>query len=236
MMSCSTCNDYKARTRGFTLIELLLVIGLLGMMVGIVSYSSLFRQLQYGILRTESNRVAAALRRTFSYASTHGLFARMVIDLESESFWVETSEEPVFLQQKKREEGEDPSQLSEKDRERDEKRREEGKPAIKRASFKQSQFISKVKLDERVDLSGVFTPYQEDRFTKGRAYIHFFPSGFAEPAFIYIQQKKTSNGDAPLIYTLELNPLTGKIQRRVGDVDPDRNFGRPAREEAEESR
>ena len=82
-----------------------------------------------------------------------------------------------------------------------------------------------------MQLYSVYTTNQEDTFTTGKAYIHFFPSGFAEPALIVIGQ-----GDSELdggAYTLTLSPLTGKVTRELGELEPNSRFGEPERVEEE---
>ena len=78
-----------------------------------------------------------------------------------------------------------------------------------------------------IGIDGVLTSGQVDVFESGVAYIHFFPNGFVEPALIY-----TTDGDGEY-YTLIINPLTGKVGRQAGKMDPDATFGEPDRVEEE---
>ena len=111
--------------------------------------------------------------------------------------------------------------------ERNEKAKEEGRPLIKRPSFNKESVLPEVKLRSGIELLGVYTPNQDEVFREGKAYIHFFPNGFAEPAMVYIGNGRDG------VLTLTLNPLTGKVSRSVGQLDPDREFGTPFREEEE---
>ena len=58
-----------------------------------------------------SNRLAAAIRYTFNRSTALGLYMRMVFDLDTETFWVEASDEPQFLAARKLKEGEDPAEV-----------------------------------------------------------------------------------------------------------------------------
>jgi general secretion pathway protein H len=144
---------------------------------------------------------------------------------------VEATDDPVFLSVNKRQAGDDPNALTEEEEERNERAKEEGRPIIKRASFNKESVLPEIKLKSGVRLEGVYTPNQDDVFREGRAYVHFFPNGFAEPAMIYIGNKRES-GEG-LTYTLALSPLTGKVTRSLGELEVDRYFGQPDEEEEE---
>ena len=102
---------------------------------------------------------------------------------------------------------------------------------IKRSRFNKESVLPEIKLKAGVRLEGVYTPNQDDVFREGRAYVHFFPNGFAEPAMIYIGNKRES-GEG-LSYTLSISPLTGRVTRSLGELELDRYFGQPDEEEEE---
>ena len=100
---------------GFTLLELLLVIAIVG---GLTSLGvSTFTQVSNTQIRVATNKLAAAMRHSFGYAVSHGRYVRMVLDLDTERYWVESSDKPIFLSVKKREENVDPNELTEEERE-----------------------------------------------------------------------------------------------------------------------
>jgi general secretion pathway protein H len=216
-----TRSPRRGAVRGLTLIEIVVVMGVLVLMIGI-AVSSL-SNLSSTQLRTQTNRLAAALRHTYSRSVSHGLYMRMVLDIDSDSYWVEASPEPMFLAKRKRQEGE-PEGFDEK--------LDDDDPAsqAKRSSrpkFTEDEVIPKITMERGIGLAGVMSTGQDGVFESGKAYIHFFPNGFAEPTLIYV-----TDGDESFL-TLELSPLTGKVTRKVGKVDPDRDFGRPDDEEDE---
>lgn len=230
-VSRQTCASLKGRASsiGFTLLELLLVIAIVGGLTGIAV--STFSQISNTKIRVATNKLAAALRHSFGYAVSHGRFVRMVLDLEGNRYWVESSDRPIFLASKKREENVDPNALTEEEKEEIEEAKEEGRPIKERPRFAKDNVISEVKLEKGLSLRSVFTANQDEVFTSGKAYIHFFPNGFAEPAMVAIGQGESiDDGGA---YTLILSPLTGKVKREVGVVDPDRYFGEPEKFEEE---
>lgn len=209
------------KRRGFTLLELVIVIGILGLMMG-VGISGL-TGLSSTRLRTQTNKLSSALRYTYNRSVAHGLYMRMVLDIDGDAYWVEASEEPVFLPKKKREHGDEGEEdEDEKDKDKDEK----DKLRTKRQRFQQDGVIPRVKMEKGIGIQGVFTSGQDDVFESGKAYIHFFPNGFVEPAIIY-----TTDGEEGY-YTLRVSPLTGRVKNSYGKVDPGRSFGEP--EEIEE--
>ncbi|MBU0554296.1 prepilin-type N-terminal cleavage/methylation domain-containing protein [Myxococcota bacterium] len=208
--------------RGFTLLELIIVIGIIGLMMG-VGITGL-TGLSSTRLRVQTNKLSSALRYSYNRAVAHGLYLRMVLDIDADAYWVEASEEPVFLPKEKRKGGDEAEEEEEKGKEEKDK---DGAPITKRQRFQQDGVIPRVKMDKGVGIQGVLTSGQEDVFESGKAYIHFFPNGFVEPAIIY-----TTDGEEGY-YTLQISPLTGRVKSRYGKVDPGRDFGQPDRVEDE---
>lgn len=215
-------------TRGLTLLEVLVVMAILLLVVG-VGVTGVTRMKSVR-LRSETNRLAAAIRHCYNRASAHGLYLRMEIDLDSESYSVKASDRPIFLARAKRQHGDDgvdPEDLDTDDRDIDSDEEALTKARARRAKYTEDGVISKITFKGGVGIDGVYTSGQDDVFESGTAYIHFFPQGFVEPALIY-----TTDGE-DLFYTLEISPLTGKVNRQPGKIDPDRKFGQPDRIEEE---
>lgn len=218
------------RLRGLTLLEVMIVLAVLILMTGI-GFST-FGALKGTQLRTQTNKIAAAIRHTFNRSVATGLYMRMVVDVDGDAYWVEASEVPQFLMAEKRKEGEDDQgrDAREVEKEEEEARRardDDAPPPPQRQRFQEDGVIQRVAMEKGIGIDGVYTSGQEDVFRSGKAYIHFFPNGFVEPSMIY-----TTDGEEAF-FTLVVAPLTGKVTRRVGKVDPDRDFGRPEDEEEE---
>ncbi|MCA9546093.1 MAG: hypothetical protein KC613_16930 [Myxococcales bacterium] len=214
----------RRRGRGLTLLELLIVLGILVLMIGLgISGLGGMSSTQ---LRTQTNRLSAAIRYTYNRSVAQGLYMRMVFDLDGDAYWVEASDRPVFMSKQKRDVGEDLEAADEEAlRGLDEK--EIARIKSKRARYQEDGLIPRVAMEKGIGLDGVLTVGQTDVFSSGRAYLHFFPNGFVEPALIY-----TTDGDESFM-TLEVNPLTGKVTRTAGKVDPPRRFGEPEKVEDE---
>lgn len=220
-------SSIQVSQRGFTLLELLVVVAIGAMTIGLLA--STFGQVSSAEVRTQSNQVASLMRQSFSYAVSHGKYLRMIFNMSDHTISVESTDDPVFLSINKRQLGEQPDALTEEEEARNEKAKEEGRALIKRASFHKETVLPEIKLKAGVQLFGVYTPNQDEVFREGRAYVHFFPNGFAEPAMIYIGNQR--DDDKGLRYTLALSPLTGKITRTLGELEVDRYFGQPEEEE-----
>ena len=65
-----------------------------------------------------------------------------------------------------------------------------------------------------VKIVQVVTGLRGEIVTSGRAYVHFFPSGFGERALIELSDK--SEG----VYSLLNHPLTGKVRLMPAKADP----------------
>ncbi len=217
-------------TRGLTLLEILIVIGVLVLMIGIgVSSVGASKGYQH---RTQTNKLATAIRHTFNRSVTFGLYMRMVLDIDSDAYWVEASDKPVFLSKEKLDQGEAEERdrkIAEEEEEAREKAERKGQqaPQSKRAKYVEDGVIPKVSMEKGIGISGVMAMGQDGEFGSGKAYLNFFPNGFVQPALIY-----TTDGDEAYL-TLEVHPLTGKVTRHPGKLDPPRGFGEPADVEEE---
>jgi len=215
---------------GFTLLELLVVVAIGGLLVGVLS--STFGQVSAAEMRAQSNAVAGALRRCFTYAVAHGKYVRLTLDLEGGALSAAATSDPLLITREKRDEGESPDALTEEQERLNERAQEEGRPPVfAPPKLSEDPDLPALRLDKGVRLAGVFTPSQEDVFRAGKAHIHFFPNGFAEPAMVYLTNRR-EEGEG-ITFTLTLSPLTGKVTRAPGEVDPGRYFGRAVKEENE---
>ena len=86
-------------------------------------------------------------------------------------------------------------------------------PRPKRAKFQtfKDTTLPQVKLGH-VRLTDVLTPRKPEPYSKGRAYLYFFPDGHTENAIV-----RLSDGDA--WYSLVVHPLTGRVEVRSEKVE-----------------
>lgn len=209
--------------RGLTLLELIIVIGVLVMMLGLGLNG--LSGLSSTQLRTQTNRLAAAVRHVYNRSVATGLYMRLVLDVSSDSYWVEASPTPVFINPKR--DPDEDEQDDESSAKVDPDDPEAKRKAKARPRFQMDDVIDKVTMERGIKIDSVLIGGRDFPVNGGKAYVHFFPNGYAEPAMIY-----TSDGEESF-YTLVVNPLTGKVTRQPGKVDPDTSFGRPDKVEEE---
>jgi general secretion pathway protein H len=212
------------RHRGFTLIELgvaLLVAGLL-MAVAIPTFSSVTR----AQLRSRSGELAGAIRAMYGHAAVSGRSCRLAFDLDGGSYWAECAKGVVRLSREHErtqngarlesaqeklaadlaEEQQRGRELSAKDKVRAE--------LAAKDSFTAANIpdLHKIQLGKQVHFSDIWVQHQAERYTSGRAFLYFWPSGLTESAGIRLAQ-----GDD--VYSLIVSPLTGRVRVVNGQAE-----------------
>ena len=196
-----------------------------------------FRSVAKSELRGSASKLAGAIRYCFDRAVTTGSYYRIVLDLDGNKYWAERSDERYYLSRTKEEspgrgQAFDEAAQELKQAEEDKKLTEmttsvggtmvalDPPPQPKRAKFQtfKDATLPQVKLG-RAQLFDVFTPRQREPYTKGRAYLYFFPDGHTEHAVVRL----TDGGDS--WYSLIVHPLTGRVEVKSEKVDVRSDFG-----------
>jgi general secretion pathway protein H len=229
----------RSTAGGFTLIEIMIVFAIVALMA--VASVQGFRSLRKADLREASTQLSGAMRYLFDRASTTGKIHRLVIDMETATYWAEVSDDRFFIpreeteaQLREREEKEaaEDREAAEK-RERESRAAQTGKAAPGNSSFdlsklevadfrpKRARFASfkdlalkPVKL-KKAKVRSVYTPRVVDPLTSGRGYLYFFPLGQTEPAIVTVTDKK---GEA--VFSLVVHPITGRVRIYNEEVQP----------------
>jgi general secretion pathway protein H len=223
----------RRRDIGLTLIEIMVVVAIVGMMLGGAVYG--FRAVAKTELRGSASKLAGAIRYSFDRSITTGAYYRLVLDLDHNKYWVERSDERMYLT---REKEESPGSGKAFDWEAEQKKRDEQEakererqasvgglaaaleppPKPRRAKFQtfKDAALPQVTL-KGVRLFDVYTARQREPYTSGRAYLYFFPDGHTERAMLRLNQ-------ADDFYSLVVHPLTGRVEVQSGKSELPRDF------------
>lgn len=196
----SSQTDRKSRRRGFTLIEILLVLGIIAMVtsIGIPAVGRLTYQRVAGATR----RFVGTLRSVRNDAILLNKIYRLAINFEDQTWWVESQKQLSILGSE--------SQASSVPSESD--------TSLGSRFSQDPKYGSKPReLPGGVVFDGILTE-RDGFFKNGLAYIHFFPSGYAEQSLVYLNKQGVQEGG----YSLYIQPATGKIEvfnRRVNNFE-----------------
>ncbi len=205
----------RSRRRGFTLIELTIALAIAAMLVGVSMVS--VQSLTHSALRNSALELAGAVKYNYDRAIMEKRIQRIGMDLDRNVWWIEYTEDPFKLAQerlrgdegeKRDDEGkvvgeDDDSDFFDDDVDSEVKAALEGGKA---SSFVPDSDAGKPRrLSGDIRFGKVQTGHQEEAFTSGVAYLHFFRGGFTEPAEIEI-----TDGDE--VITVKVLPLTGRVR------------------------
>lgn len=219
---------FHRRPRGLTIIEIMIVIVIVGFAMSGAVYG--FRAIAKSELRSSASKLAGAIRYCFDRSVTTGAYYRIVLDLDDNKYWAERSDDRMYLTKSKEEtagkgqafdEAAAEAKRAEEDKKYDELLSLQGGAAMgldppprpKRAKFQtfKDATASQVKL-RRAHLMDVLTPRQREPYSKGRAYLYFFPDGHTENAIVRL-------ADDDAWYSLVVHPLTGRVEVIADKVD-----------------
>ena len=190
---------HRAGTRrseaGYTIVELMVALAIIGFVTGGAVMG--FRSLVRSELRSQSSKLAAAIRYSYDRALTTGAFYRLHFDLDAQTYRLERSESRVLIDTKvsglSRGRGEDRDKLDKEAAEED-KRALNGLPeelippqAPRRPRFAEYKdaTLPEIKL-KRIKVLDILLPREKDPYLTGHAYLHFFPDGHTERAVIHL--------------------------------------------------
>ena len=205
------------RARGMTLIEvgiaMAIAAGLLALAIPAISNVARVQ------LRQKSGQLAGGVRSLYGATALGGHSCRLVFDLDNQKYWSECAEGKVRLDK-----GGEQSAGGARSESRDEQMlasirsdtanaEEQVKLALaQKSEFKQSQDIPKTDLGGSVKFLDVWIQHQRERYTAGKAFLYFWPSGLTESAAIHLGQGDDVN-------TLLVSPLSGRVRIVSGRVD-----------------
>ena len=210
-MMRSAVHHPRASRRGLTLIEITigLAIAAMVMAVGVTSINALTD----AHLRSAAVEIVGAVKFSYDRAIMEKRIQRIGFDIDRQVWWLEFTNDPYALNQEldRGEEGTRPEPEKESGRDSlfDDDADAEVQKALeggRAASFSPDGKSGEPrKLPGEVTFDSVWTGHQEEPFTSGIAYLHFFRGGWTEPAQIVLT-------DGESFVTLKVSPLTGRIR------------------------
>lgn len=226
----------RPHSAGFSLVEVLIVLTITAVVLGSVVVS--FRSLRRATAKSAAGQLAAAIRYTYDRAITTGGYYRMVFDLDPDGkegarYWVEKSDNRFYLARDKEKgdgRGRAPDEEEEEKKRKEKEERQkplgltqdaalEPPPEPRRAKFESFQDSNLPKVQLRgVKVKSIFTRRQREPYTEGKAYLYFFPDGHTERAIIHVAD------DDDDVYSLIVQPLTGRVELKAGEIEAARDF------------
>ena len=221
------------RPRGITLVELMVVLSIVAMMAGGGIY--MVGLLTHGQLKDESMRLASVVKYTYNQAALNNRQYRLVIDLDSQEYYTEVTDSAVVVDARSSEaqeafqEGMLPDELRRQEEEREQERsgmfrEEEDDPfgMSRRTGFQRAEdaVVEARELRHNIEFEQVHVEGRSRPATSGRVAIHFFANGLQQQAQIVLRDPSS---DA--VYTLETEPLTGRVRIFSGEREVPEDFG-----------
>jgi general secretion pathway protein H len=209
----------------------MIVLVIVGLAMGAAVVS--FRAADRTTAKANAGRLGAAIRYLYDRAITTGGYYRIVLDLSTNKYWAEKSDERFYLVRDREESpgrGRAPDEEAKERKLKEEEERAklqitglaaqiQPPPMPRRARFQAFQDATLPKVDLKgARLRDVYTRRQREPYTEGKAYLYFFPDGHTERAVIHIED---TGGD---VYTLNVRALTGRVEVKSGDLPAGRDF------------
>lgn len=218
---CGVAAAGRRRSAGFTLIELgaVLAIAMLLVVAGIATLQGVRK----ADISTSAAKLTVAVRYLYDLAAINNRTYRLVIDLEDNAYWgerIDLSDTCGTAVLPSEEEGKSSGSA------RDDETRPEGPagsevdeesqtmgPDGKPRPRLKDNLLTRRELPKGIRFMGVMTGHQDERTEEGRAEVYFFPSGYVERAFIYLERDSE-------VYTVETLPLRGVGRVHSEELDP----------------
>ncbi len=212
--------------RGLTLMELMIVLVIVAALI--VGAVVLFNDLTRANLKAQTLRVSGVIKYAYGQAAIRQEYHQLVIDLDSSEYWLEVSDQeniggppqlpaPSLIGAPQ---GGATSSPATRAPGYDSDDPEGSVFGLQRPGYREKSdlVVKRRKLENGISFRSVLTTQSQDPITSGRATITFFPSGFVERSQIVL-------GDASGAFmTMQIEPLTGKVNLLSGDEDIPRGF------------
>lgn len=220
--------EKRRRPQGITIVELLVVMAIVSGIMGISVYA--MGMVGSADLREDANRVASAIKYSYSVAAINNTQYRLVLDLDTGEYYTEVAQEPIVEQSAPTEATDDfLTEEAQRLAERVEEKRDlfddaDANPfgMNRKITYQRVQdgVLKNTHLQDGVRFERVLTMHRpEEAYEDGQVSITFFPNGFQEQAMIVMKDERGA------AFTLLTEPLTGRVRTYSDEIDVPSNFG-----------
>lgn len=217
-----------------TLIEIIIVVVIMALASAGMSLS--LGALSRANLRSGAGKLGGAMRYAYNRAASHSMTLRVVFRLPGNTFSIEEAHAGVLLTTRKEKEEKraldakgasvdavDPWAAAESRIKTPDKPTVGASPfgPLTNAEGEAMKRYSNVSLGKGVEFKRLVVAHEPEPKTRGEGAVHFFPGGRSEHAYIELGDSRDG------VYTVEVNPLTGRVKiyqgphESVGNLDPE---------------
>ncbi len=197
------------RARGFTLVELMIVVAIVGLLGAMVVPA--VESITGADARKAAGELAGAMRYMFDTAALRHATCRLALDLDRRSWRAECAPGPTGASADPAREREEAARLAARfpDEQDPEMRRLLARTAFGRF---EDRLVKERELPGKAGFGPIHLEGQRDAVEQGVAYVHFFPGGQAQRAWVPVV-------DGSNRYTVVVEPFTGRARVVPGLVE-----------------
>ena len=198
--SQSRSPDSSSRS-GFSLIEIIIVIVIVSLMLFVVIPST--QRIFQTEVRSTVRKLSSIGKGIYNDAILTKRLYRLVIDLENQKYWVESSltESAIVTEE------DEPASSSKKSEKTEYQAFQESFAKVQERTLTEVSLPSGVIIKDVVNLT-----ISEDPVRSGASYIYFYPFGETDPALIHLAEDRTEGTN----YTIEFLPISGTTRLYSG--------------------
>jgi len=194
----------RTTARGFTLIELLIVVSVIALFAGLAAPA--IGSVTGANARKAAGELAGGMRYLFDTAAMRHETCRMALDLDGGAWWAECAPGPTGIAR-------DPEREEDLRRRFSDEKSEEVRRLLARSEF--GNFEDSIARRRELPGNAAFGPVHVEgrrEAKEGIVYVHFFPGGRAQRAYVPL-------ADGNNLFTVVLEPFTGRSRVVIGKVE-----------------
>lgn len=224
----------RSKTQGITVIELMVVMTIIATLMGLGAYS--IGMVGGSNIRADVMRLTSVIKYTYSNAGINNTRYRLVMQVGTNKYWTEVTDDPVVASESSASEDEEflteeaQALADEREEETDLFADDEENPfgMRRKVSYERVRdiVIKETSLSQGVRIDKVYSPrFPDEPIVEGKAAVSFFPNGFQEQVMIVVKD------DAGAAYTLITEPMTGRVKLFSEEIDVPDDFGEVERDD-----